>query len=67
MGCSVPALKKSDVTEVTEISLGMEPAPVLACINILPTEWKNRLKTRRSKCFLGKFRLHRRPAHTVDS
>ena len=67
MGLSVSGLKKSDVTEVTELSLVTEPATVLACVNLLPTEWKNRLKTRRTKCFLEKFRLYRRPAYTVKS
>lgn len=67
VGLSVSGLKKSDVTEVTELSLVMEPATVLACVNLLPTEWKNRLKTRRTKCFLEKFRLYRRPAYTVKS
>ena len=67
VGCSVSGLKKSDMTEVTELSLVREPATVLACINILPTEWKNRLKTRSSRCFLEKFRVYIRPAYTVKS
>ena len=68
MGCSLLGLKKSDMTEVTDFSLVMkETAPVLTCGNILPTKWKNRLKTRRSKCFLEKLRLYIRRAHTVNS
>ena len=68
MDCSLLGLKKSDMTEVTDFSLVMkETAPVLTCGNILPTKWKNRLKTRKSKCFLEKLRLYIRRACTMNS